>query len=186
MKNPFSMENNPFSTQTPFSQRGSPYSLPPSQGPTYDFRDEFTTSLVSASINTSACEPGPGTRTVVDTETCLSIIPNYGTALATHAGVTFGGCNNRCSYATGYGWMDFPTGFDAAAHAGAGRIEVGYDGNGRARWAFLGAAGSAETLSAELATGTLTKGRLYVNSRYRVKSFRNWQGYRRLFFLSWN
>jgi len=126
--------------------------LIPSAGKTYDFRDEFTTAKVSGDLtpDTSLCEPGPGTRTVTDAETCLSILPNVGSSLASNTGVTFGGSNNRCSYADGYGWMDFPTGFNASLHAGLGRIVVMYDSNGRAAWGWLGGAGSGESLGSEL------------------------------------
>jgi len=75
------------------------------------FRDEYTTARAAGSFLTTACEPGSGDREGADTETCISIIPNLSAAVATHAGVTFGGSNNRCSYATGYGWMDYPTVF---------------------------------------------------------------------------
>jgi len=109
------------------------------------FRDEYTTSRATAAVNATDCEPGTGTREVTDTETCISIIPNLSAAVATHAGVTFGGSNNRCSYAVGYGWMDFPTGFNASLQAGLGRLAVMYDSSGRACWGFLGAGGSGET-----------------------------------------
>jgi len=123
------------------------------------FHDEFGEVLPSASINGSnaTSETGltlpaviGGARTAVDTEANMSIIPNFGTALATHAGVTMGGSYNRNSYADGFAWMDFPTGFDAAAHAGQGRIVVMYDSSGRAAWSYLGAAGSGETLGNDL------------------------------------
>ena len=85
--------------------------------PKYKWRDEFLTALAPGSINGTASEPSGTTRTTVNTENCLSIIPNLSAAIATHSGVTFGGSNNRCSYATNYSWLDFPTGFDAAAAA---------------------------------------------------------------------
>jgi hypothetical protein len=47
--------------------------LIPSSGKTYDFRDEFKTALAAASVNATSCEPGPGTRTVTDSEGKLSI-----------------------------------------------------------------------------------------------------------------
>jgi len=125
------------------------------------FRDENTTARAAGAVHGTACEPGSGNRELVDTETCISIIPNLSAAVATHAGVTFGGNNNRCSYATGYGWMDYPTGFNAALQAGLGRIVVMYDGS-RGCYVFLGAAGDGETLDTEIATGTLVKGKLYV------------------------
>jgi hypothetical protein len=118
----------------------------------YSFKDEFSTVKSTGAINSTSCESGPGTRTIVDTETCLSILPNCSSSLATQTGVTFGGSNNRCSYADGYAWMDFPTGFNAALHAGLGRIVVMYDSNGRAAWGYLGAAGSGESLGSELLT----------------------------------
>lgn len=115
--------------------------------------DEFSTVRTSAAINGSLVEPwGDSTRTGVDTETCMNIIPNVGPSIINHTGVTFGGSNNRCSYADAYAWMDFPTGFNAAAHAGLGRIVVMYDSSGRAAWGFLGAGGSGETLGSELST----------------------------------
>ena len=147
---------NPFFTTPPFSMQGNPFSQPGNVfaqqnmgGPYFDFRDEFDTVLASAQLNGSPCTPGPGTRTVTDTETCMSIIPNYGSSLADQTGVTFGGSNNRCSYADGYAWADFPTGFNFAAHAGLGRIVVMYDSAGRAAWGFIGAAGTGETLGSE-------------------------------------
>ena len=35
----------------------------------YDYRDEFITALTGGNVHGTACEPGPGTRTVVDTDT---------------------------------------------------------------------------------------------------------------------
>jgi hypothetical protein len=51
--------------------------------------------------------------------------------------------------------MDFPTGFDAAAHAGLGRIVIMFDSAGVGCWAYLGAAGdeTGETLGADLLAG---------------------------------
>lgn len=120
--------------------------------PKYVFRDEFLTARAAGAINGTASEPSGTTRTTVNTENCLSIIPNLSAVIATHAGVTFGGSNNRCSYAANYSWLDFPTGFNAAAHAGLGRIIVIYDSVGVAAWAYLGAAGTGETLGSEKLT----------------------------------
>jgi len=39
----------------------------------YDYRDEFITALTAGNVHGTACEPGPGTRTVVDTDSKLSI-----------------------------------------------------------------------------------------------------------------
>lgn len=39
----------------------------------FSFHDEFTTSRSAGSVNATSAEPGPGTRTVVDTENKLSI-----------------------------------------------------------------------------------------------------------------
>ena len=117
----------------------------------YLWNDEFTNAVAAASVNGSPMTPGPGTRTVVDTETCMSVIPNLSAAIATHAGVTFGGSNNRCSYADSFAWADFPTGFNMADHAGQGRILLIGDGT-RYVWGYVGAAGSGETLGDELVT----------------------------------
>ena len=46
--------------------------LPPISGG-FDFRDEFKTSLTAGNINGTAAEPGPGNRTVADTNNFLSI-----------------------------------------------------------------------------------------------------------------
>lgn len=107
----------------------------------YSFRDEFTTVKASASLNASSCESGPGTRTVTDTETCLSVIPNYGSALYTHAGVTTTTGTHRCSFADNYSWADFPTGGDFKPYAGSGKILVLYDASGVPAWGYVGAAG---------------------------------------------
>ncbi len=40
----------------------------------YLLQDEFTTDLAAGSVNGTAAEPGPGTRTVVDNESKLSIV----------------------------------------------------------------------------------------------------------------
>lgn len=108
-------------------------------------RDEFSTVRASAAINGSAMEPGAGTRTLVDTETCVSTVPDFGAALATHAGVTFGGANNQCIYTDGTAAFDYPTGFDASLHKNLGRMVVQTDSNGRSAWAFLGGQGVAAT-----------------------------------------
>lgn len=39
----------------------------------YLLRDEFTTNLAAGSVNGTAAEPGPGTRTVTDTSNCIII-----------------------------------------------------------------------------------------------------------------
>lgn len=132
MPGPFSMQGGPF------HQGGGPFHQQQGGGPYYDFRDEFTSVKASAAINNSVCEPGPGNRTLVDTETCVSIIPNYGSSLADQTGVTFGGANNACVYTAGAAVFDYPTGFNATTHANLGRIVVQYDSNGRAAWGFIG------------------------------------------------
>ena len=40
----------------------------------YLFRDEFTTDLAAGSVDETACEPGPGTRNVVDTGSFLPLV----------------------------------------------------------------------------------------------------------------
>jgi len=55
----------------------------------YIARDYF--ALDGPIVTGRTLTPAPGTCTIVDTETCLSILPNVGASLANQVGVTFGG-----------------------------------------------------------------------------------------------
>lgn len=118
----------------------------------FNFRDEFGDVRPTGELNNTASTsetglifPGTNIRTVVDTENCLSIIPNLSASIATHAGVTFGGANNACIYTGDDSCVDYPTGFNASAHKDLGRLFLQYDSNGRASWCFLGGQGGTAT-----------------------------------------
>jgi len=115
-------------------------------------RHEFVSPLAAGSVNGSLTIPSGSSLTVVDTETCLSIIPNLSSVIDDHTGVTFGGSNNRCSYALNYSWACY-TGFDFAPFANSGYVLLLKDGNGWYCWGYIGEAGEGEMLGSELVDG---------------------------------
>jgi len=113
--------------------------------------DEYTTARAAGAVNGTACEPGVDTRTVVDTENCITSIPNLSSVIANQTGLTFGAAYNRWSFVADAAFFEV-VGFDASVHAGQGRIIIITDSVGRSAVGFIGAAGTGETLGDELVT----------------------------------
>lgn len=115
-------------------------------------RHEFLNALRPDQMAGSLTTPSGSALTVVDTETCLSVIPNLSAAIDDQTGVTFGGSNNLHSFALDYSWACY-TGFDFAPFANSGYVLLLKDGNGRYAWGFMGAAGTGEVLGSDLLAG---------------------------------